>query len=79
MKIIKNIFIVLLGLIIGLWFGLNIGKNKPFFSNPFGDKSLQEKLKRTGKGIIEKSGKVLEKSGAVLEKSGKALRDRVKD
>lgn len=80
MKVIKNILIgLLIGIILGVWFGVNIGKDKPLFSNPFSDKSLQEKLKKTGKIILEGSGKVLEKSGEVLEKSGKAIREKLKD
>jgi hypothetical protein len=67
MSVIRNIKTLLfglgIGLLIGLWFGVNIGKDQRLFANPFANKSLQEKF--------------LESSGDVLEKGGKALKDKV--
>ena len=47
---------LLLGLIIGLWFGVNIGKQKPIFSNPFAEENISEKLKTKVGERIEKLG-----------------------
>ena len=48
MKKLKFLLLgVVVGLLFGLWFGVNIGKEKPIFSNPFEDKALQEKAKET--------------------------------
>ena len=42
--------------------GLNIGKEKPIFSNPFADKELQEKAKETTSEAIEDTKRALRKS-----------------
>lgn len=62
----------LIGVVLGLWFGVNIGKDRAIFSNPFAEDSIQEKLKKSG-------SKLLEKGGEALEKSGKALQDKIKE
>jgi hypothetical protein len=70
-KRLKNMMIGLtIGLLVGLWAGYNLGKGKPVFSNPFAKETIQNKIKKTGDQVMEKSGKV-------LEESGKALRDAV--
>jgi uncharacterized protein YneF (UPF0154 family) len=61
---------LVIGAIIGLWFGINIGKDKSIFSNPFTERTIQKRLKQTG-------GEVLEKSGKALEKGGKALKEKM--
>lgn len=66
----RNIILGLVaGLAIGLWFGVNIGRDKPLYSNPFESKSVQEKLKDTGKVVLKKSGEALEEGGKALRKS----------
>ena len=73
MKFIKGIiFGLLAGVVIGLWFGVNIGKDRAIFSNPFADDTIQEKIKQSGEKLIEKSGEA-------LEQGGKALKEKVKD
>jgi len=70
----KNIKIILLGAIIGiaigLWLGVNIGRETPLLSNPFYKETLGEKMKRL-------SGETLEKSGRALEKTGQELQDKL--
>ncbi|UCG78615.1 MAG: hypothetical protein JSV21_01905 [Nitrospirota bacterium] len=61
---------LVIGLIIGLWFGINIGKGKPFYSNPFSKKKIERAIIRSGETVIEKSGDA-------LEKTGKALKEKV--
>ena len=71
MKNIKIIlFGVIIGLAIGLWLGVNIGRETPLLSNPFYKETLNEKLKRLG-------GETLEKSGRALEKTGQELQDKL--
>lgn len=70
MKQIKTLlFGIVLGLLLGLWFGVNVGRDRPLLSNPFTEPTVQEKLKQTGKALIEKSGETLEKGGKALQKS----------
>lgn len=73
MKELKMILAgLIIGLLIGLWFGVNIGKDKSVFSNPFAENTIQQKIKKSGE-------KLLEKSGEALEKGGKALKDKMKE
>jgi len=69
MKRIKGIiFGIIIGIPLGLWFGFNMGQDRPLLSNPFGEPAFQEKMKQTGDTLIEKGGEVLEKSGQALQK-----------
>ena len=54
---------IVIGLILGLWWGINIGRHKPLLSNPFDNRPLHKKI--------------LQESGELLEKSGKAIQDSV--
>lgn len=70
MKTIKTLLGgIILGLLLGLWFGVNLGRERPVLSNPFTEPTLQEKLRQTGKTLIEKSGETLEKGGQALKDS----------
>ncbi len=72
MKNIKIIlFSMVIGLAIGLWLGVNIGRETPLTTNPFSKEPLSEKLKRLG-------GETLEKSGRAIEKTGQELQDKLK-
>jgi hypothetical protein len=63
MKKLKFLLIgIVVGLLLGLWFGVNIGKEKPIFSNPFADRVLQEKAKETASEAIEDTKRALRKS-----------------
>lgn len=63
----KYIIGFMVGMLLGLWFGVNIGKEKPFWSNPFDRKAVQQKIKEKGGKVLEKGGKVLEESGRKLQ------------
>ncbi len=58
-----------IGLLVGLWFGVNIGRGKPVYANPFQAETVREKLKRTGEDILERGGEALEETGQALKKS----------
>ncbi len=70
----KNIKIIVLGVVVGLaigyWLGVNIGRETPLTANPFYKEPLNEKLKRLG-------GETLEKSGRAIEKTGQELQDKL--
>jgi hypothetical protein len=45
---IRKYFIgAVVGLVVGLWFGVNIGQDRPLWSNPFAEPTLQQKAKGT--------------------------------
>ena len=63
MKKLKLLLLgVVIGLLLGLWFGISIGREKPIFSNPFTDKAIQEKAKETTSEAIEDTKRALRKS-----------------
>ena len=67
-KTLKTLFWgILIGGVVGLWFGVNIGKDKHILSNPFAERTLTETLKDTGKDM-----------GALLEKGGKTIQENLK-
>lgn len=59
-KLKKLTIIVVIGLVFGVWFGMNMANHRPLLSNPFGKESLQDK-------IIRSSGEALEKGGRALK------------
>ena len=72
MKQLKAILLSLvLGFAIGMWFGVNIGREVPLYSNPFDTHSINQKTK----GV---AGETLEKGGQAIEKTGQELQDKFK-
>lgn len=53
------------GLLLGLWMGVNIGKHQPLWANPFAERSLSAEAKAKAKEVIKDTKK--------------ALRDKLKD
>jgi hypothetical protein len=67
MKRIKAlIFGLVIGMALGIWFGFNMGQDRPLLSNPFYEPTFQKSIKRTGETLIEKGGEMLERSGQAL-------------
>jgi hypothetical protein len=68
MKAIKYLILgMIMGGVLGLGAGVNIGKNKPILSNPFEDASVSRKVKDTGNDLIRKSGEAIEDAGKALQ------------
>ena len=59
---------LLLGLGLGLWFGVNLGKGRALLANPFTNETIQSQIRATGTKVIDKSGQALEESGKALRK-----------
>lgn len=63
MKKIKFLLIgAVTGLIIGLWFGINIGKERNIFSNPFEEREFTQKVKKSAEDVVHDTKKAIRKS-----------------
>jgi hypothetical protein len=68
MKRIKAmIFGLIVGMSLGIWFGFNMGQDRPLLSNPFSEPTFQQSIKKTGETLIEKGGEMLERGGQALQ------------
>ena len=63
---------LVIGLLAGLWGGVNIGKGKPLLSNPLADTPVDQRLRDSGRALVRESGEA-------LEKTGEALKERASD
>ena len=59
---------LVIGILLGLWAGVNIGKDKPVFSNPFAERNVTKKIKSS-------IGESMEKTGESIEKLGKDMKE----
>lgn len=58
MRAIKKYIIgAVIGLLAGLWMGVNIGADRPLWSNPFAKKDLVEKAKDVASDVVEDARK----------------------
>jgi len=63
MKRLKMLVLgLLIGLCVGLWFGVNLGKGQPLYSNPFDSESLQKKANRTADEVMKNTKRALRDS-----------------
>lgn len=53
---------IIIGLLTGLWMGVNYGRNQPILSNPFVDQPLHKKLLNSSASFLEKSGRAIKES-----------------
>ena len=72
----KTLKILLLGIVIGalagLWLGINVGKNKPWYSNPLEERSVTDKIKTSiGEGV--------EQAGESIEQLGEDIKGKMKN
>lgn len=58
---------IVIGGLVGLWFGFNIGKQRPVYANPFTAPEVSQRVQDTGEQAMRKSGRALEKAGQELE------------
>lgn len=67
---------MVIGLFLGLWGGVNLGKGKPLYSNPFSSASVSEQLKGASKTALRQSGEALEKAGESIKNSAQEESER---
>jgi hypothetical protein len=56
----KLLLIVLL-VMLGVWMGINLARDKPLFSNPFADKELRERASEKGSQVVEETREAIER------------------
>ena len=63
MKKIKFLLLgAVTGLIAGLWFGINIGKDRNIFSNPFAEREFTQKVKESAGEVVQDTKKAIRNS-----------------
>ena len=68
MKQLKVVMLsIVVGIAIGMWLGMNIGREVPWYSNPFDTRALNQKLKNVTGETLEKGGQAMEKTGQSLQ------------
>ena len=64
---------LLIGGIVGLWLGVNLGKDQPLMTNPFIEKSnmeqLGEKMEQLQKDVSKKSEEIYEDTKEAVDKA----------
>lgn len=60
---------LIVGALLGLWGGVNIGKQQSIYANPFSDQPVADSLRDAGRSAARESGDA-------LERGGKALREK---
>lgn len=58
----KLLYLIIIVLLVGIWFGINIARDKPLLSNPFHEKTLQEKAKSTATDLLHESKEAIKKT-----------------
>ncbi len=68
---------LLVGGLIGLWFGMNIGKGQPLLSNPFARVTLSERLDRTMRQAAEETGTAVDKAGDAVREGADTVKEKL--
>lgn len=57
----KLLVLIIIVLLAGVWFGINIARDKPLLSNPFEEKSIRDKAADTAKDLYRESKDAIKK------------------
>lgn len=68
---------LLVGGVVGLWFGMNIGKEQPLLSNPFADVSLSQRASQTASQAREQVGDAVRSAGEQVEQAADSAAEEV--
>lgn len=75
-KLKAGFFGLVLGLLGGLWSGVNIGKGQPWYANPFTGSPIQTELRNAGRDLVRESGESLEQAGERLKQEAGEASER---
>jgi len=65
---------LLFGGLVGLWFGMNIGKGQPLRANPFAEVPLAQQAGRAAQEAYEGAKQGVDKAGRAAKSAGDAAR-----
>lgn len=51
----KYIIGFVIGIVLGMWWGVNLGKDQPFWDNPFADRSVKARAQDKAQDIIDEA------------------------
>lgn len=51
----KQIYLIIIVLVVGIWLGINLIQDQPLFSNPFDDESVTERAKEGAEALKRKA------------------------
>jgi len=74
----KYLIVIVVGVVIGLWAGVNIGKGNAIYENPFKEKSFVEDVIDSAKESIDDES-LLDKGKDMLEETKEKMKESAKE
>lgn len=74
----KTLILIALGIVIGLWLGVNIGKGNALYDNPFKEKSFVENVMDSAKESLDDES-LLDKGKDMLEETKEKVKESAKE
>ena len=74
----KYLIVLLVGIVLGLWAGVNIGKGNAIYDNPFKEKSFVEDVIDSAKESIDDES-LLDKGKDMLEETKEKMKESAKE
>lgn len=74
----KYLIVLVVGIVLGLWAGVNIGKGNAIYDNPFKEKSFVEDVIDSAKESIDDES-LLDKGKDMLEETKEKMKESAKE
>jgi len=74
----KYLIVLVVGIVLGLWTGVNIGKGNAIYDNPFKEKSFVEDVIDSAKESIDDES-LLDKGKDMLEETKEKMKESAKE
>lgn len=58
----KHLLGIAIGIVLGLWMGVNIGKGKPIWTNPLDERAIADTAKAKVQGVIKDARRAVRES-----------------
>lgn len=70
---------LLVGGLVGLWSGMNIGKEQPLLSNPFADVTLRQQASRAANDVYEGASRATREVGERVRSASRKVEETTED